>query len=146
MGEEENRNELTDEAFEEINNFHCVSNLKFPAWWVPTNCEPEMIAECDTLKKLLNNNMYQNEVNALARMGLELTDNGDTLDVIETVILAVGPSGLYLRAKTTKKYTILDEGTYNVEIPLSFGRVAEISSDLRNIVLNGISYAMNNYH
>jgi len=143
--EEEIATEVKDEEIffdSERDALHSDSNLNFPPWWVLSNIDTQMKEECDTLKNLLNNDMYQNEVNALARTGLRVTEYGDTLEVIQTALLAAGPCGLYLRAKTTKKDTILEEPIM-VEIPLSLGRAAENPSDLRSMVLNAISYVMN---
>lgn len=134
--------QLTDEEIEERNALYSDARIVLPSWWVPAGSF--MQEECETLKKLLNEDRFQTEVNALARKGLDVMDGGHLLTVLNTAVAVVGPAGFYFRAKTERTNQILDEGTSIIDIPLSFsnGVVAENSSDLRSNALQTLNDAM----
>ena len=135
---------LSDEEIEERNLLHSHDNIVFPSWWVPSGTA--MQEECDTLKRLLNEERFQKEVNALARKGLDVMDGGHFLTVLNAVVAVVGPAGFYMRAKTERTSQILGERTSSiVDIPLSFsgGIVAANSSDLRSNALRTLNDAIN---
>ena len=72
---------------------------EMPSWWV-NPIDYELIQECDTIKELLNDAEFQNEVKALAMRAINAAGE-DTPIVLETVVVTdVGPSGLNFRART----------------------------------------------
>lgn len=135
--------ELTDEEADERNALYSDDGVAFPSWWVPAGALME--EECKTLKKLLNEDRFKNEVNALARKGLDVMDDGHSFAVLNTAVTVIGPAGFYLRAKTERRNQILDEGTSIVDIPLLFssGVVAESSPDVRSNALQTLDDAIN---
>mmetsp|Transcript_6030 Transcript_6030/g.13129 ORF Transcript_6030/g.13129 Transcript_6030/m.13129 type:complete len:331 (-) Transcript_6030:249-1241(-) len=109
----------------------------YPSWWVAPSTGYELVAECDNIKRLLSDDEFQNDVNALARKGLEALGLGGDYVVRKAVVTAVGPAGLCLRAMAD-----FSGSTVLMDVPLPFG--GEPQSDpqaLRAAVLGEVAAA-----
>jgi hypothetical protein len=84
-----------DDADQDLDDL-CIINSKteFPSWWVPPECDAALVAESDTIRRLLNDDQFQNDVRALAQRGA-----GDGYDVKRAVVAAVGPAGICLKVR-----------------------------------------------
>ena len=88
----------------------------YPNWWVGPETSYELVAECDNIKRLLSDDEFQNDVNSLARKGLEALGLGGDYSVRKAVVTAVGPAGLCLRALAD-----FNGSTVLMDVPLPFG-------------------------
>jgi len=134
---------IADEIFD-LNYYLDDSNLnevtELPSWWVQPH-ESSVIQECDTVKELLNDAEFQNEVKALAMRALHSADSENQIIVERAIVTDVGPSGLCFRARA--RY--LDEGDDEsenklmLEIPYKFSSNAIDASALRAAVLGAVA-------
>ena len=137
----ERKNSMDEVEPEIIAALHEKNDLQYPSWWIHPKSS-EMVDECENIKRILNQENFQNQVQALAREGLAFTEDGDLFEVQKAVVSSLGPAGFYFRVIATKKfedkhYTILD-------IPFSlnpFGQNPDIEepSDLRAAVLGAVA-------
>ena len=112
--------------------------ISFPKWWVPPN---QMSDECDNVRRLLNDECFQPEVQALARQGLMAVDGREDFVVEHAAIIAVCPTGVYIRARATL-YGIFQEAEERiVDIPLAFGHEVKDVGDLRAAILGAVAAA-----
>jgi len=98
-------------------------DMAYPTWWVSADAKPELAAECDTIRRLLRQDEFQNAVNDLARKGLEALGMADTYKIHQAVVVAVGPAGMCLKAQGSSLRLDSSETASDVilDVPLPFG-------------------------
>lgn len=86
----------------------CLLNSKaeYPSWWVPPECDADLVAECDSVRRLLNDGEFQSSVNALAFKTLSEQPYGEGYILTKVVIAAVGPAGICLKAQAKYRYDV----------------------------------------
>ena len=70
-----------------------TTTTEFPSWWVPPECDADLVADCDTIRTLLNKEDFQQDINALAQRRVQ------GYDVKRALVAAVGPAGLCLKVR-----------------------------------------------
>lgn len=115
--------------------------VDFPSWWVYPNLEIlEMADECESVRRLLNEEGFQDEIRALAANSLlQGHPNGRDLLVEQAAVVAVGPAGIYMRAraKLLRAHETTDE-TLILDVPMKFQHEATSVASLREILLSAI--------
>jgi hypothetical protein len=137
----ERKNSMDEVEPEIIAALHEKHDLQYPSWWIHPK-DSDMVDECENIKRILNQDNFHSQVQALAREGLVITEDGDLFEIQKAVVSSLGPAGFYFRVIATKKfednhYTILD-------VPFSlnpFGQNPDIEepSDLRAAVLGAVA-------
>ena len=116
-----------------------------------------MRTECDTLKRVLNEDGFQEEIVALANVGLEQqissmkaegTSINSTYYIHKAVVKEVGLSGIVFRVKAANtSNSALENQIISFDVPFMFkdavtgnGKANDMDADeLRQVVLNAIS-------
>lgn len=108
----------TDADLDEL----CLLNSKveYPSWWIPPECDADLVAECDTIKRLLNDGEFQESINALAWNRLSAQEDGKGYEVKKAVVTAVGPAGLCLKVQAAYRYEA-NEPIYTLDVLAPFG-------------------------
>lgn len=119
----------------------CLLNTKieYPSWWVPPECDAGLVSECYSLKNILNQEEFQDDVKALAQQRLNTLKDGDGYEVNRAKVADVGPAGLCLKVQAAFQYEepkpihVLD-----VMVPFG-GDPMENSESLRAAVLGVVA-------
>lgn len=99
----------------------------YPAWWVAP-ATTELVQDCDTLRRLLNEAEFQADLQSMAKKSLATAAASTIGAVIEVAAVgAVGPAGILLRAKLSGSMDL-------VEAHVSFPTVATSVDHLRSLV------------
>lgn len=119
-----------------------------PDWWQSVGFYEEALrTECDTLKRTLNEDDFEDDVISLIERGLfeSNLDVSDQCDVIKGVVTEVGPAGILFRAKCILTKSIdystgdVQEEVIIVEVPFRFGQVQNSADSLRAAVLGAVA-------
>jgi len=103
--------------------------MDFPVWWTfPT---VGLIEECTSIKSLLNEDDFRNELVSIAQ---QFRPALKTTEIAQAAVAAVGPSGMIIRA-SVKQHDFWEI----VDVPISFDGIASSSDDLRGFVLGLVS-------
>lgn len=111
-------------------------NIEYPSWWVQPGSSSisEMPVECETIRSLLNEDDFQQEIRALSTKII-----GGTTDAAFTVgkagVAIVGPVGLILRAQAKHEGTLSEDDAVVLELPVRFAAQANSVDELRALVL-----------
>lgn len=102
--------------------------VDWPSWWTVPTLKIMLAEECKTLKSLLNEAEFTNELMALCKAH----SNVQSLFIRLVKVASIGTSGVFLRA-----VVVGDDGTDGVmDVPIPFpGGEATTSDDLRDRVL-----------
>jgi hypothetical protein len=74
------------------------SKVQYPSWWVPPECDNTLVAECDNIKRLLNDEEFQPDIAALAQDVLnESVEEGYVVKSVRVAI--VGPAGICFKVR-----------------------------------------------
>jgi hypothetical protein len=116
---------------------------ELPSWWVQPEVKPALIHECVAIKKLLNENDFEDSIKELVNKSIATFMSGKkSIQILQAAVAAVGPAGLYIRARIKSGDSLdsdtLDETTI-VDIPYSFGDSVKNAVDLRSAVLRTIA-------
>jgi len=86
---------LSEEDLDEL----CELNEKvnFPGWWIPPECHATLAADCENIRRLLNEDDFQADITALAQDILDRSDQPEVYTARKTKVAAVGPAGVCLR-------------------------------------------------
>jgi len=99
--------------------------VDWPSWWTVPQLKIMLVEECKTLKSLLNEANFANDLIALCKV------HYDTKSPIrQAKVASIGTSGIFLRA-------VLDDNLVDIPIPFPGGE-ATSSDDLRESVLTMI--------
>lgn len=121
---------------------------EFPTWWIQPNDQQldlnindsmDLSKECQSIVRLLNEEDFQEDMISLATKGLYDSIGADGFDyqVEKSVVAAVGPVGLFLRAKVKKEN---EDGFRVIEIPIPFGKEpAKDQNAMRSLVLGAVA-------
>jgi hypothetical protein len=71
----------------------------YPSWWVPPECNADMVADCDNIRRLLNEDEFSQDVGALAQDVLNGLQTGEGYAVKKARIAVVGPAGICLKVR-----------------------------------------------
>lgn len=134
--------EMTEEEEDAMNSEDdeslCAFMNELPSWWVrPVYNDADMLDECDTARKLLNEKEFQSEVAALAKKGLEGMDGGEMISIRQAKVCVVGPAGMMLNARVVPVQG--GERDWIVEIPYRFDGIANDVSTMRAAVLGAVA-------
>ncbi len=111
-----------------------------PSWWVYPTLLQDMAEECESVRRLLNEQGFQEELRALAATTLLIEHPfGRDLLVEQAAVAAVGPAGIYMRAraKLLRTHEESDE-TLLLDVPMRFDEEANSVAALREILLSAI--------
>ena len=86
-----------EEERELLRSLHDSSNLQYPSWWISPQTY-EMSEESLHITNTLNQDGFQNQLQALAKKGLESTQDGSLFQIKRAAVCSIGPAGFYLRA------------------------------------------------
>jgi len=126
-----------------------------PEWWQSVGFYEEALrTECDTLKRTLNEEDFEDDVISLIERGLfeSNLDVSDQCDVIKGVVTEVGPAGILFRAKCILMKSIdystgdVQEEVVIVEVPFRFGHVHNSADSLRAAVLGAVASTTEEYY
>ena len=118
-----------------------------PSWWVaaedafgpqliPSLKTTDLVNECSTIKSLLNDGDFDDELRALAQDGMSGVKNGLSLEVERAVIADVSPTGFFIRARAVD----VSDRRSIVELFWPFdGEPAKDPTALRSKVLGAIA-------
>ena len=113
------------------------SDVQYPDWWVhpAETALPDMPAECEMIRDLLNEDDFQMEIRAVA--GREIMKRSeDKFTVQRAGVAAVCPAGIVIRVHAKEERTIAgDHDGLILEVPVSFPSRALSVDDLRALVL-----------
>ncbi len=132
--------ETTDEEKELLAALHNDNDIHLPSWWIAPDTS-EMSEECQSIKRILNQEDFQMQLQGLANLGLDFCEDGDLFDIQRVTVCSIGPAGFYFRAiaKEGNSCTILD-------IPYSAflnnaddGNIITEPSSLRSAVLGAVA-------
>lgn len=134
-------------GFEEISGELMLPLLheEFPSWWVDPNQidnSAELFPEdCHDVARLMNENEFQPEVDALASRALQFLDGGEKFQIHRAKVAAVGPAGMCFRAVADSNY---DKGgdLRIIRVPYAFGGEIQDKYTLRQTVLGAVANAM----
>jgi hypothetical protein len=121
------------------------SKIDYPSWWIPPECNAEMVTHCDTVRRLLNEDEFSEEVGALAQDVLNgWQGGGEVYSVKNARVAVVGPAGICLKVRA--QYQIKDEDgdkpihVLDVMYPFGGTPMNDVAS-LRAAVLGAIAAA-----
>jgi hypothetical protein len=112
-------------------------DFELPHWWV--NPIGELIAECEFLKKLLNEDEFSKDLRGLACRTMSAV-LGEDFDVQQAAVAVIGPAGLVIRANYADEI-LLGKTTSDLEtaeLPISFQTAARNPGELRELVLRTV--------
>ncbi len=118
----------SEEGEELLRALNDSSNIQYPSWWIAPQSY-EMVAESQQIANTLNQDGFRSEIQALAKKGLEMTQDGHLFDIKRAVVCSIGPAGFYFRAIAIQKHGslsnshLLDDDTSSytlLEIPFPF--------------------------
>lgn len=121
-----------------------ATSSDFPSWWIFPDSDSGMREECSSVKDLLNEKEFADELSSLATNTVqELYPDDGNLGVSMAGVSTVGPAGLLVRAQVV----ILDlpedaDRTLMVDLPVPFGKTCETVEDLRASVLGAVASAV----
>jgi len=116
-----------------------MENIELPPWW---ETRPEMNADCDSIRRLLNEEGFQKEIRAVATKALmEIMDHTEKFRVEGTAVTSVCPSGIHMRALVKTTGMLGKEELKFMQVPLGFGQAAPDGDSLRNEVLRTVDAA-----
>ncbi|GAX28923.1 hypothetical protein FisN_20Lh241 [Fistulifera solaris] len=123
-----------ERRYKELSRCH---DFELPHWWV--NPIGELIAECEFLKKLLNEDEFSKDIRGLACRTMS-TVLGEDFDVQQAAVALIGPAGLVIRADYADEI-LLGKKTLDLEtaeLPVSFQTAARNPCELRELVLRTV--------
>lgn len=137
------------EEKELLRSLYDSSNLQYPSWWVSPQTY-EMSEESLHITNTLNQDGFQNQLQALAKKGLESTQDGYLFEVKRAAVCSIGSAGFYLRAIAVPRDEISSQAPLDKEslctvleipIPFSTHQTSMISdaASLRSAVLEAVS-------
>lgn len=116
-----------------------TEGIDFPTWW---ETRPGMSEDCDSIRRLLNEEGFQAEIRAVATKALmDLVEHTETFKVQKTAVVAVCPSGIHMRALVKRTKAMGNEETTFMQVPLGFGQSANDGESLRDEVLRTVNAA-----
>lgn len=109
--------------------------LSFPSWWAA----PRFMAwDCDQLRDILNKSDFQTELQNLATKSMAfLVEGGANYTVEQAAVVAICPSGVFLRAKA-KPTTDAEAKSQIVDLQVPFEAPAPDADALRDIIFNAV--------
>eukprot|EP00814_Leptocylindrus_danicus_P000048 CAMPEP_0116025532 /NCGR_PEP_ID=MMETSP0321-20121206/13123_1 /TAXON_ID=163516 /ORGANISM="Leptocylindrus danicus var. danicus, Strain B650" /LENGTH=313 /DNA_ID=CAMNT_0003497781 /DNA_START=91 /DNA_END=1032 /DNA_ORIENTATION=+ len=112
--------------------------IVYPDWWV--HAHDALWDECDNLRRILNEDNFQNEVKALVYYAHEMLEETARFELKKVKVMAVGPAGLLFRAKAMEENSDNISGSsILLEVPFSFGGTFTCGDQLRSAVLGAIA-------
>mmetsp|Transcript_57252 Transcript_57252/g.170738 ORF Transcript_57252/g.170738 Transcript_57252/m.170738 type:complete len:339 (-) Transcript_57252:311-1327(-) len=119
------------------------SKVEYPSWWIPPECDADLMFECDTIQRLLNDGEFQGNVKALARNSLSAQGDGGGYEVMKALVAAVGPAGLCLKVQAVYTYD-QNQPIYTLDVLVPFGGDPKQDAEsLRAAVLGAVMAAEN---
>jgi hypothetical protein len=124
-----------------------VDDIEYPKWWVPPAWnDAEYQAECKSLRSLLNEASFQNDLLDVCNKVLSLTDGTSArpFEAMQVAVGAIGPSGMIFRANIASQgpsegdpssALLSSTDMYRRDIALSFGVIVYDVDTLRDAVL-----------
>jgi len=139
------------EERELLRSLYDNTNLKYPHWWVSPQ-SPDMFGESQYIN-ILNQDTFQDQIQALAKKGLERTQDGHLFEIKRAAVCAIGSAGFYFRAIAVQKdnYDVMSTSSSSkgespctiLEIPYRFSAhqssMITDASSLRSAVLSAVS-------
>lgn len=121
------------------------SKIDYPSWWIPPECNAEMVADCDTIQRLLNEDEFSQEIGALAQDVLNGWQGGEVYVVKKAKVAIVGPAGICLKVRAQYQHQDDEDGDAPIHIldvmyPFG-GPPMEDGRSLRAAVLGAVSAA-----
>jgi hypothetical protein len=118
-------------------------NVAYPSWWVPPECNADLVADCDNIKALLNEAEFHRDIVALAQDGLShhvVGQSGDYL-VQRAKVATIGPAGICLKVAALQQ-SQPGIGTQYMDVVYPFGgEPVRDAKALRAVVLGAIAAA-----
>lgn len=134
---DESHHEEMEDMRRQLLALQSTDDLHYPDWWTASG---SLDTECQSMRRLLNEEDFVSEVKALAMQALGF----ETVEwmVEQVAVAAVGPSGLLLRA-TAKEVKIFDEESslQLLEIPIAFTEKVLDVEALNSAVLGAVAAA-----
>ena len=121
------------------------STAHLPPWWLPTS-PGEMNDECKSLKSLLNEIDFRQDLVSLATGQLQSERGEECAKVIQAGVSSIGPSGILLLARVISDHdhdfssssTIIHhQDQWNIiDVAFQFPKVANSADEIRSFVLD----------
>eukprot|EP00980_Cylindrotheca_fusiformis_P028710 scaffold22639_cov105-Cylindrotheca_fusiformis.AAC.4 len=111
----------------------------FPNWWVPPAANANLVADCSSIKSLLNEAEFHSEIVYLAQDGMG-KDHQDDYRVQHAKVAAVGPAGICLKVAALQK-SLPGRGLQFMDVMYPFGEQANDGESLRALVLGAVATA-----
>ena len=114
-----------------------TNNVKYPKWWQHPDGDLQFAQQCESLVSILNEPDFAPDVMKLVLRHV-IVDPEDNLFIGEAAVVAVGPSGMIVRASAM----VREEGGERaklvemIQVPLQFDQKAETPEILREYVLS----------
>jgi hypothetical protein len=118
-------------------------NVAYPSWWVPPECDANLIADCDTIKALLNEAEFHREIVALAQDGLghHVVGQSGDYQVQRAKVAVIGPAGICLKVAALQQ-SQPGRGLQYMDVVYPFGgEPVRDAEGLRAVVLGAIAAA-----
>lgn len=117
------------------------SKVEYPSWWVPPECDANIVVECDTIQRLLNEDEFQADVMSLAQDALRNGQGGESYVVKKARVAVVGPAGICFKVRAEHQ---MEAGrpihTLDVMYPFG-GEPKKDTGSLRAAVLGAVAAA-----
>jgi hypothetical protein len=120
------------------------SKIDYPSWWIPPECNANLLVDCNNIRGLLNEDEFSQDVGALAQDVLNGWKGGEVYTVKNARIAAVGPAGICLKVRA--QYQLQDEDgdkpIHILDVMYPFGDVPmHDAASLRAAVLGALAAA-----